>query len=435
MAEGFFSKIFGSNQKQQGPLETTLEYLPTLIENNFSTRKSALEELCAKKMAEIKHVHAKCLEQTKEMGGKELEAKANERFNKAALTSKKQLEGQLQKLLQKIDPKDRGQTLDDARRYAGESYVTLFNEITSLRKNIVYTSAYLKEEMRSLGESVQEILNNLQAMNAEFEKEKELFEFEKCKERIGIILNKKKALEEKAGAKIVLEKKKKSKEDELAAKNIEIEKVRSGPEMAGAKDLWEEKARIAEQKQSLKTDVSNLLGNIDRPLQRFKALVDSGRWHVKEGQKEYLDNLATNPMLVLKGDPKASTLKLILAEVKRAIEEEKIELKDKEKEKRLSALDELIAFDFFGNVFWKLNETQKRQAEIERALLANPSQRKVEEAQEKAKEVQMELAGIGQKEEVVDSEIVCIEEEIKKERAAVMEFASKVLKRTVLIKD
>ena len=435
MAPGFFSKLFGSKGNAQGPLEPTLDYLPTLIEKNFSTRKGMLEDFCAKKMAEIKYVHAKCLAQTKAMGEKELEEKANARFNKAALTSKKQLENQMLKLLQKLDPKDRGKTIDDTKHYAGESYMLLFNEVNSLRKNIVYTSAYLKEEMKMLGESLQEMLDNLQAMNAEFEKEKELFEFEKAKERIGIILTKKRTLEERLGAKMVIEKELKAKEGELAAKSAEIEAIRSGAEMAGMKGLWEEKAKIAEQKQSLKTDVSNLLGTIDRPMQRFKALVDSGRWHVKEGQKEYLDNLATNPMLVLKGDPRASTLKQILAEVKKAIEEEKIELKDKEKEKRLAALDELIAFNFFENVFWKLNEIQKRQAEIEKELAANPAQKKMEEEEKKAKEMGREIAELGQKGEVADSEAAAIRQEMEKESAAVTEFAGKVLGRTVLLKD
>ena len=134
-------------------------------------------------MAEIKHSYSKALELLTTIQGKEIEEKANEKFNRAAETSKKQVEQQLQQLLQKINPEGKANNLSEAKEYASESLHILVTNINSFRKNIAYTSFYLKEEMSQLGEKLQELITALQEINGVFEKEKLLFEFEEFKEK------------------------------------------------------------------------------------------------------------------------------------------------------------------------------------------------------------------------------------------------------------
>jgi len=432
---GIFSGIFGSKEKSSSAVETTLEYLPLLIEKDFSARRTILEEFVANKMAEIKYAHGKCTSQLVAIEKMELEDKPNARFNKAAATSKRQFDSQMQKLLQKLDPKDRGNTVDDARHYAGESYMLLFNEINSFRKNIAYTSVYLKDEMKVFGEALQEILNNLGAMNKEFEKEKELFQFENAKERIGKIIKMREIINDLEGQKIRLAEEHKQKELALEKQKTAISEMENGEGMKEMKSLEEEKVKLMGEKQDLKTEVLTLLASIDRPMQRFKALVDSGRWKLNDGHKEYLTALSTNPMLVLKGDPRAFTLKQILGELKKAIEEEKVELKDKEKEKRLSAIDEIMTFNFFEKVFWKLNEVQKKQVDIEKALLKSSAPKIIASEQKKATDLEREIHDLKQKIGFVEKEQIKTREDMEKEQTLVLGFACTALGKTVVIKD
>jgi len=433
MALGFLKKLFG--EKESSPLQATVEMLPRLIEKEFLLKKNELEDSGAKKLAEIKHLHARGLALIRAISEKELEEKENLRFNKAALTSKTQLEKQMLQLFDKINPKERGKTLDDLRAYSGETSAVLIKDVASLRKNIFYTSVYLKEEMKELGECLQEMQNTLQGMNGEFAKSGELFGFEETKEKVGLIVKRKEqiaALEEEIGS---LEKGAAEKAAEAEKQKQKLLAYKVGEEALEVKTLEEEQVKLMESKQDLKSEISSLISSIDRPLQRFKALVDSGRWVISAEQKEILNGFLTNPMLALKKDPKAETFKQVLAEVMKAIEDEKLELKDKEKEKRLSALQELIAFDFFGKVFWKMNEIQKRQVELTKALEKNSAQKQILKDEEKIKELERAAEELKEKASFTEQERSRVLQQMQKEILFVKEFAEHALGRSIVIKE
>ena len=418
-----------------GTIETTLEYLPTLIEKNFFTQEKELEEVVAKKMAEVKYSHSKCSELVKKIKGKDLEGKQNERFNRAAATSKAQLETQLTRLLEKIDPKNRASTLEDARAYSGEGYVLLLKEINFFRKNIIYTSVYLKEEMKEIGETLQEIMNNLFALNKAFEEKKDLFEFEKTQERLQKIKKLFSALAENSREKEKLLQGVDAEEFSLGEKSKKVSAIKEGEEMLSIKSLEEEKSKVMAEKQELKSEVSSLLSTIDRPLQRFKQLVDSERISLPKEEKEFLGALTTNPMIALKGDPKAVILKQILVKIKKAIEEGKIELKDKEREKRIAALDEIMAFNFFEKVFWKLNEIQKRQIELDQKIEDSFARKALEKEEGRVKESEKSIFSLREKISELDKAKENLLAEIEGEKKSVVEFSSRALGKTIILKE
>ncbi|MEI7962033.1 MAG: hypothetical protein WCI04_06890, partial [archaeon] len=388
MCAGFFSKMFA---KEPQVITTTVESVVLLVEKEFLLQKAALEDFSAKKISENKYLHSRAINLLKIVSEKELEGKPNERLNRAAFTAKNQLVNQMNKLLEKLDPKERGNSLNDARHYAGESYALLVNEINSVRKNIAYTSFYLKEEMKSLGEALQSMVNLFHEMNLEFNNASGFFEFEKLKEKVGKVLQKKNELI-KIGADIALLHQKISQKEELIlTQNKKISDRKSGSEMGRINAAEGEMNKLMNEKQELKTEISSLLLNIDRPLARFKQLVDSGRWKIPNEEKEMLALFLTNPMFALKKDPKADVFKRVLSEVVKAIEQGKIELKDKEKEKRLGALQEIINFDFFGSVFWKMNEIQKKQADLNKLLEKSETKRDIENEENKVKSIENEI--------------------------------------------
>lgn len=427
-------KIFGKG-KPKGAIKTSVDLLPSLLNDKFEKEEKELEQYNAKKLAEIKHTHKKALMLLADIQKKEIQEAKNARFNKAAMTAKQQVEKQLEQLLKKLNPEGRGQTLDDGRAYAGEGYALMITEINTFRKSIVYTSAFLKEEMGELGRVLQELINAFNDMNNTYKKSAGLFEFEKVKTSVSSVREKKKDI-------IELNKKKENnlklideKKVVLLGQNKDVEEFKQGEGMGKLSELEKEKGRILENKQELKLEVASLIGSVDRPLQRFKSLSDSGRWILRNEEKEILDLVMTNPLIALKKDPKAEKFKSVLEEVKKAIIDGKVELKEKEMEKRLNALDELLVFDFFENVFWKLNDIQKRQDQINKELGESVVLKELNAKEEMVKGTEKDIISIEDDNFRIDKEISATKEKISKDIESLKRFATKALEREVTIEE
>jgi len=225
------------------------------------------------------------------------------------------------------------------------------------------------------------------------------------------------------------------KNKKIAEQSAKISEKTSGKEMMEVRGLEEEMNLLMTEKQDLKTEIGALLINVDRPMQRFKQLVDSKRWKISAEEKEMLDQFLINPILALKKDPKAEVFKRVLVEISKAIEEGAVELKDKEKEKRLAALQEIINFDFFGKVFWKMNEIQKKQTELNKQLEINSAKGSLEKEKSKLKEMQTELFSLKEKEEGIRHTKSALAKDIAKEITMVKEFAEKCLNKTILFEE
>lgn len=429
--------LFFKNLFKQEPvvIKANIENLPIILEKGFSAKRGELENYSAKKLSEIKYLHSKSKAIIKSLNETPLENKPNERLNHAVETSKRQLLVQLERLLEKIDPSKIEHKTNFYREYAGKSEAILVIEINNFRKNIAYTSIYHKEEMKELGETLQNMLNNLHDMNQKFSSEKDLFEFENFKENIGSSLKKKKELvaiqknTETINEKII------QLEEDLKKQKEKIESKMNNPQMQKAKKAEEELVSLANAKQDLKLEISALLLNIDRPLARYKQIVDSGRKKVPNSEKEMLELFITNPILALKKDPKAELFKKILKDMKTLIEEGEIELKDKEKEKRLEALEEILKFDFFGKVFWKMNELQKKQLDLNKTISTSAAKSDLEKEVNKEKEINREINELKEKIENNEKQKTAIQRNISIEIDNARNFAQKTLNKTIILEE
>lgn len=430
---GFFDRLFGG---KKGPIRTTPELLKGMIEKDFKLRESELEALVGKKMAEIKHLNSKAQKLLEDIEKKEIEAeKGGARFNKAATTAKKHVERQLGQLLEKLDPKERGKTLSDARAYSGEGFALMINEINGFRKNIVYTSVFIKEEMKELGRILQEMIDAFHEMNQKFGEYGSVFEFEKFCTTIERIRGERESIEEREKEKQGLLKKIEEANEALKSQEARIGVASNAPEMKRFKQLEGEKNGLLAKKQELRSEISSLINSVDRPLQRFRSLVASGRWRIPKEEREILEAFIVNPLLAIRKDPKGEKLKKVLKEVRKAVEEDQIVLKEKEKEKRLAALEELLAFDFFENVFWKINDAQKRQVEIEKEIEKNVGQKALQNEREKAKEIEKELANLKERVLGIDKEREKTAQSIAAKLKVLEEFGSAALKTEVILEE
>ncbi len=428
----YFKNLF---KQEPVIIKTTLENLPLLLEKSFSKKRAELEEYSAKKLSEIKYVHSRAKAITKSVKDTPLEEKPNERLNHAVETSKRQLLIQLEKLLEKIDPSKIDNKTNSYREYAAKSEAVLIVEVNTFRKNIAYTSFYHKDEMKELGEALQNLLNNLHDMNQKFESEKIVFEFENFKDDIGSSLKKKKELTliqkqiEGLNEKII------EKKELLKNQEEKINDKMNNTEMQKAKKAEEELVQLANEKQDLKLEISALLLNIDRPLARYKQIVDSGRKKVPKEEKEMLELFITNPILALKKDPKADLFKKILKDMKNLIEEGEIELKDKEKEKRLEALEEIAKYDFFGKVFWKMNELQKKQSDLNKIISTNAAKTDLEKEINKQNDLERELRELHEKIQTEEKQKQVIQRNISNEIDSARNFAQNSLKQTIILEE
>ncbi len=430
--KNFFKKVFKEKNTNNF---FTLNELTIELDKELSKKRKELEFENAKKMAEIRFLHSRIITLVKDIQNKELEGKENQRFNKAALTAKSQIELQLLRVLDKTNPSERARSLEDSRAYVEETISILMKEIMHFRKNIVYTSVYLKDEMKNLGENLQELLKNLQELKKAFDENGEYFELEKIKAKIPKI--------KKLEIELIEEREKidqineliKQKKLDLSKHEEKINEFSNGKETIKLQQLEKEKQEILNEKQSLKIELSSLLSSIDKPLQRFNQLVDSGRWKLPREKKFLLEGFITNPIIALKSDPKGAEFKKILLEIIQAIEEGKIELKDKEKEKKLESLNEIISFDFFEKIFWKLNEIQIKQVEIEKTITScsvfetkNKLENKSNEINKKISELIFEKRELELKEKEKN-------DLLNQQRNEINDFSSKVLGKTIMIKD
>ena len=428
---GFFNKFF--KKKETPTLKTTFDLLPTIIQKNFESKINDLEIEIAKEMSQVKYLHEKLVTLLKDIETKELQSKENERFNKAAATAKQQIEKQLTKTLEKINPTECGNNLDDFRAYSSESYVLLVNEVNSFRKNIVFTSVYLKDEMKLFGATLQELLNKLNDIKNKLDQEKEIFEFEKIKKKIILITIDKQEIEKVNKQVTNLEKLLSQKDGEIKSQDEKLFELNNSSGLKKLKELNDALAQITNQKQTLKVEVSSMLSTIDRPLQRFNAIVKNGMWKISKEQEDLLEGFITNPLLALKQDVNGKRFKEILKEILLAIEDGKIDIKPKEKEKRVDALQELISFDFFEKVFWKLNEIQKQQIEIEKELNENSSKKELESETSTLQQLQRDKEKILEEINHHNKTKATISEKINEEEKRIIDFAQNSLGKKIII--
>jgi hypothetical protein len=84
-----------------------------------------------------------------------------------------------------------------------------------------------------------------------------------------------------------------------------------------------------------------------------------------------LNQLEQNPLQLFKLDPEGELVKKLLLELRKAIESGAVELKEKEREKKLATIQEHLAFNFFSRVFLKFNEIDLKLQAVEKATRDN----------------------------------------------------------------
>ncbi len=365
---GFLDKIFGKKEEAVKPkekIELKFEEIPIFLEKNYSQGFGEVSKEIFSKISEIKHLLKETETQLKELEKEKIEEnEGNNRLRRIVITSKKTLIEKMKNLLYKLSP-PASNDFFELNSYCENSIKLLKSEVNAFGKNIAYTGIVLKEPIKKLGERIKELNSVFSETKKIFDSKKSLFlsagikgSFSKAKAKIQQKSDSS-ALEKEISSKIS------SVERNLEELQEKLKKLESSAEAEEFKKLLEEKKSLNEKKHEMKNKLIELFYPIDKLLRTFRKLVESKRFILKEEEKILLTTYLSNPFLALKKDTEAAALKKLLNYIKESVKKGTISLKEKEKEKKISALNSLLEYDFFNEVFWKLNEIDKKLIETE----------------------------------------------------------------------
>ncbi|MFH1239815.1 MAG: hypothetical protein V1672_01235 [Candidatus Diapherotrites archaeon] len=353
-----FGKIFSfMGSKEPKTQNLKISELSSKIEKTSSVQEKQANQYFASKASEIKHILNVLRKSLEDIENAEI-PEGRARITKVVGTSKIQMIRQVNALIDKIEVPN-NIDVSSMKEYCINAHNTLNNESSRIVKNTAYTGILMKEHVSKIGNYFKELNENFSEMKKYLEENDAVFLSIEANQ-ISNLINEKRS--------ILLEcnKNKETLTNELNAllqnkKSLlnEIEELESSPEMDEYEGIKERKAALYKEKQNLKTRIIDLMSNVDKPLKRFQKLTEINEIIISSELKESLKHYLSNSFYALKTDQKAENLKAILAEVIKAIELDIITFKDsKEKEKKISAINELINFDFFENVFWELNKLE-----------------------------------------------------------------------------
>ncbi|MFH1225148.1 MAG: hypothetical protein V1676_05080 [Candidatus Diapherotrites archaeon] len=371
----FLNSIFGrrpqrgaaARQIVQRAKPVTLEEARQLAEEKSKTSFDELERVAFARFAEIKHLLTEIKNELNNFESRNLEEEeGNQRLRKIVETSKRNLTRQMHTLAEKLSPPE-SHEYAVLRQYCLNSSAILSEEVNTFGRNVMYTGILMKKEVKNLGGYINELNTIFLGLKTMFESggtgkalsaKSSLKQLQRALDERELILKDARAVK---GHLAALTEERRAKEAALSATR----------DSADAKELGVLEAKKASQlreKQELKNKFINLLAPIDRPLNRFMKLAESGAYPLSDAERALLNAYMTNPFHAAKQDPKAQMLKKMLKEVENLVHEEKIKLKEKEAAKMLRSIAELQDYDFFGELFWRLNSIDVELIATEKSI-------------------------------------------------------------------
>ncbi len=420
---GIFGNIFGKKEPEQ--IELELGKTREFLEKEAVARKKNLFEEAAKILAEIRHLLLETKSMLESLGVAESSGKSG-RLDRIVSTAKTNALKQLFSLLKKLNPPNTENPVE-LRTYCLES-IQAMHQAGHFGKNVAYAGISFKEEMKSIGENLKQVNISFHKLKDLFDKNSVVFAGTKLNELLVSIEAKEKTSAKAVQSITLLEKNLKDFSLKKTRLELELKELEQGPEFKEIASLNERKAELLRNKQGVKTDLLDIFAKIEKPLHRLGKAVNAGKILLPEKQASFLNTLLLNPVKALKLDPRAETLRLVLLETKS-------ELKPKEKEKKLAIISELLSFDFFSELFWKLNKIDSEILAIEKQLASSP-------ASEKESMLFSSLKELAEKQRQAESDIATAKIEDKNVNAIVVDsklaiqtLLSKVFEKKVSLKD
>jgi len=381
-----FSFFSGKKKPSSKEKQLSLSEVEHFVHSFAEKQRKKLAPFVAGKFSEIKHLLKQLKSLLQQLESSDVES-TNAKLEKIVETSKRHSLQQLSSVFEKLSPPNPAD-LEAVRQYCLDSESFLAKEIPSFGKNIAYTSIILKDSMKGIGSLVGELQNVFQELNREFSENKEVFiESAIVSETKKILGNNEKILSLEETMRI-LSSEISAVEKQLLERKEQFDLLQNSEEAKILSGLGEKKAFFSGKKKSLEQGIFEKSSSLEKPLRKLERLAEEDKTSLEKRELLFLQDFLRNPLLALKRDPKAESFKIVLQELKKQLDSEAIVLKEKENEKRLAVLQELLEFNFFEGFFWKANEIEVELNRIEKEIRHSEFSKNALEKEKELRETQ-----------------------------------------------
>jgi DNA repair exonuclease SbcCD ATPase subunit len=422
---GLLARLFGRRESITLELNKVREFI-----ESERAKSTALSREVPEIFAEIKHCIREIRTLMNELEKEEL-AIENERFRKAALTSKEGFVKRVSLLLQKLEPPFDANAQGVAN-YCYESKVLLQKEVFASRKNIAYASTALPETMRTIGKLLQSIDDSLEKLNRVINAQPIVFSsmieklLEELEEKKRYVEEIQKNIEASESERKVLEKKHSEEKAKLAM-------LQGSPEAKKLAELESLEIELAEKREKLREQALANFATLRRPLKKLKNAYERMLYSMNAELYQSLEKLISEPELLLKADPKGVSIKAVLNELKKAINKGTITLKEREKKQSIATIEKLLSMDFFSELFWPLNEIEAEINKIQKEIKALDISERIRKLKLEVTRLERELREKEQGIERYTKELETAKHELEVATKSLVQLLSKALNKDVKI--
>ncbi len=386
--------------KKNTAKEISFEEANGIIESEIAAEEKALCDFASGKFAEIKHLLSELSRNSEEMEKHEIRVdEGNKAYRQIVSTSQKNLARHLKGIPGKIAPPSR---LDAAfvRRYAPAALRAVSADLMPYWKNIALARLMLRDEVKAIGASLQELHTALEGLdNAAFSQKWQSLQaaksaFEKTakkKSELSVISQKRDETQKTIadGSK------------SLATLCSELSEKELSKDAQRLKSLEDGAVALERRKEQVVSEFNSEIAPLEKVLKRLSQISETGD-SLTQREKELLKMLLSSPFSAFISDPNGVGCKSIFSKAADSISKGNVRLKEGEVEKKLAAINSLLSKDFFSEYFW---ETNKIEAELLK--------------------VQKEISGFGFSSEIssLRSEVLAVQKALEKQKVELSQLS------------
>jgi len=429
---GFLEQIFGKKQPEKADLGVK-EIAGFLEEKQEQKSKQSQRDVLAK-ITELRHEITELnrhIEKLEKKNPKQDEG--NRRLRKIVQTTKTSLTRQMKTLALQMNP-PQTDSMEEIFEFTVESEEWLNKEMKTFGKNIAYSSTVLKDEVKGVGISVKNMVKILADIRKLIE-ESGVIQMKEIREQIDLLSQ---LSDEKGDINSKIENNKtqiENIEGKLKSEQEKLEQLKNSPEAEKLRDLSEEMEKIEISKKEVADKFRNTIAEVDKPLKRFFSYATAGHYPMNMEEKSVLELYLENPLAASKKDVKGEQLKKLLVQVRTLLEDGKLLVKDKQREKAFSSIEKLQKYNFYDNIFWELNNLEVKENEIRKTLSESSLHGKMKDKEQEISEfknmIDENLKLLTKKEKEAEN----TEQEIDENKNKLAEFASKISGIKITIKN
>ena len=131
-----------------------------------------------------------------------------------------------------------------------------------------------------------------------------------------------------------------------------------------------------------------------------------------------------NPISASKQDVRGEAFKHILVQMRTLLEEGKLLVKDKRREKTFTSIEKLQQYNFYDNMFWKLNDLEVKENKVKKELEGISLNREMKLIEQRVEDYKTQIDEKRKWQDKQEKEVESKQQEINQKREELGKLAS-----------